>query len=30
VVDHMFESSSVVGADRRRTSDTDFSQLLDI
>ena len=30
VVDHMFESSSVVGVDRRRASDTDFSQLLDI
>jgi len=30
VVDHMFESSSVVGVDRRRATDTDFSQLLDI
>lgn len=30
VVDHMFESSSVVGTDRRRSTDTDFSQLLDI
>jgi hypothetical protein len=30
VVDHMFESSSVVGVDRRRPTDTDFSQLLDI
>lgn len=30
VVDHMFESSSLVGTDRRRSSDTDFSQLLDI
>ncbi|MEI8155574.1 MAG: hypothetical protein WCH60_01820 [Burkholderiales bacterium] len=34
VVDHMFESSAVVGtgdgSDRRRSSDTDFSQLLDI
>jgi hypothetical protein len=30
VIDHMFESSSVVGTDRRRSSDTDFSQLLDI
>lgn len=30
VVDHMFESNSVVGSERRRSSDTDFSQLLDI
>lgn len=30
VVDHMFESTSVVGTDRRRSTDTDFSQLLDI
>lgn len=30
VVDHMFESSSVVGVERRRATDTDFSQLLDI
>jgi hypothetical protein len=30
VVDHMFESSSVVGSERRRSTDTDFSQLLDI
>jgi hypothetical protein len=30
IVDHMFESSSVVGVERRRVSDTDFSQLLDI
>jgi hypothetical protein len=30
VVDHMFESSSVVGVERRRSTDTDFSQLLDI
>jgi hypothetical protein len=32
VVDHMFESSAVVGGGReaRRSSDTDFSQLLDI
>ncbi len=30
VVDHMFESSSLVGTERRRSSDTDFSQLLDI
>ena len=32
VVDHMFESSAVVGQvnERRRSSDTDFSQLLDI
>jgi hypothetical protein len=30
IVDHMFESSSVVGSSTRRTSDTDFSQLLDI
>nr|WP_295773857.1 hypothetical protein [Rhodoferax sp.] len=30
IVDHMFESSSVVGVERRRPSDTDFSQLLDI
>ena len=30
IVDHMFESSSVVGTARGRTSDTDFSQLLDI
>ena len=30
IVDHMFESSSVVGSGARRTSDTDFPQLLDI
>jgi hypothetical protein len=32
VVDHMFESSAVVGrgSEIRRSSDTDFSQLLDI
>jgi hypothetical protein len=30
IVDHMFESSSVVGLERRRATDTDFSQLLDI
>jgi len=30
VVDHMFESSSVLGSERRRATDTDFSQLLDI
>ena len=30
VVDHMFEFSSVVGHERRRPTDTDFSQLLDI
>lgn len=30
IVDHMFESSSVVGSSTRRNSDTDFSQLLDI
>lgn len=30
IVDHMFESSSVVGNSTRRNSDTDFSQLLDI
>lgn len=30
VVDHMFESTSVVGSERRRSTDTDFSQLLDI
>ena len=30
VVDHMFESSSVVDVERRRATDTDFSQLLDI
>ncbi len=30
IVDHMFESSSVVGRAAPRTSDTDFSQLLDI
>ncbi len=30
IVDHMFESSSVVGSSPRRNSDTDFSQLLDI
>lgn len=30
IVDHMFESSSVVGSGPRRNSDTDFSQLLDI
>jgi hypothetical protein len=30
IVDHMFESSSLVGVERRRVSDTDFSQLLDI
>ena len=30
IVDHMFESSSVVGRTAPRTSDTDFSQLLDI
>ena len=30
IVGHMFESSSVVGSGARRTSDTDFSQLLDI
>jgi hypothetical protein len=30
VVDHMFESSSLVGSERRRSTDTDFSQLLDI
>ncbi len=30
VVDHMFESSAVLGAERRRSHDTDFSQLLDI
>lgn len=30
IVDHMFESSSVLGRTAPRTSDTDFSQLLDI
>ncbi len=30
IMDHMFESSSVVGSSTRRNSDTDFSQLLDI
>jgi len=30
IVEHMFESSSVVGSSTRRNSDTDFSQLLDI
>jgi hypothetical protein len=30
IVDHMFESSSVVGVERGRATDTDFSQLLDI
>ncbi len=30
VVDHLVESSSVVGTERRRSTDTDFSQLLDI
>lgn len=30
IVDHMFESSSVVDVERRRATDTDFSQLLDI
>ena len=30
IVDHMFESSSVLGTERRRATDTDFSQLLDI
>lgn len=30
VVDHMFESSAVLGNERRRSNDTDFSQLLDI
>lgn len=30
VVDHMFESSAVLGIERRRTNDTDFSQLLDM
>lgn len=30
VVDHMFESTSVLGTERRRSTDTDFSQLLDI
>ncbi len=30
IVDHMFESSSVLGMERRRATDTDFSQLLDI
>lgn len=30
VVEHSFESTTVVGEDRRRSTDTDFSQLLDI
>ena len=30
IVDHMFESCSVVNMERRRSTDTDFSQLLDI
>jgi len=30
IVDHMFESSSVVDPGRPRATDTDFSQLLDI
>lgn len=30
IVEHTFESSSVVNAERRRSTDTDFSQLLDI
>ena len=30
VVDHRFESSAVIGAEKRRSNDTDFSQLLDI
>lgn len=30
IVDHMFESSAVVEVEHRRTTDTDFSQLLDI
>ena len=30
VVDHMFESSAVLGSEHRRSSDTDFSQLLNI
>jgi hypothetical protein len=30
LVDHMFESSSVVEVEVRRATDTDFSQLLDI
>lgn len=30
IVEHMFESSSVVNMERRRSTDTDFSQLLDI
>ena len=30
VVDHLFESSTVLGGDRRRAGDSNFSQLLDI
>ena len=30
ILNHQFEGSSLVGAERRRSSDTDFSQLLDI
>lgn len=30
VVDHLFESSTVVGGDRHRAADSNFSQLLDI
>lgn len=30
IVDHMFESCSVMGVKRHRFADTDFSQLLDI
>lgn len=30
LVDHLFESSAVMNQDRRRSTDTDFSQLLDI
>lgn len=30
LVDHVFESAAVVGQERRRSTDTDFSQLLDI
>ena len=30
IVEHTFESSSVVNMERRRSTDTDFSQLLDI
>ncbi len=30
VVEHLFEGSAVLGSEHRRSSDTDFSQLLDI